>query len=134
MQEQGGKEARVKGEKPSAMEMSGNGIAGQSTAFIPTCHEVLPAGVHGHRISGWAGAAAIPSPLFSIPFCSFYLNHYSSFHLRKTIRLIQLTWTQSCCSANGASLASASSKDFYLFLSKSLYPLLPLPSRCSAQP
>jgi len=86
------------------------------------------------RISGWAGAAAIPSPLFSIPFCSFYLNHYSSFHLRKTIRLIQPTWTQSCCSANGASLASASSKDFYLFLSKSLYPLLPLPSRCSAQP
>lgn len=50
MQEQGGKEARVKGEKPSAMEMSGNGIAGQSTAFIPTCHEVLPAGYMGTDI------------------------------------------------------------------------------------
>lgn len=66
MQEQGGKEARVKGEKPSAMEMSGNGIAGQSTAFIPTCHEVLPAGVHGHRYQ--AGQGLQPSP----PHCFQY--------------------------------------------------------------
>lgn len=136
MQEQGGKEAQVKGEKPSAMGMSGDGFAGQSAASIPTCHEALPAGVHGQEYQTEQRLQpSLPhctSMVFnSILFLSF---HYSSFHVRKTIGLIEPTWTQSCCSANGASLASASSKDFYLFLSKLLYPLLPLPSRCSAQP
>lgn len=137
MQEQGGKEARVKREKPSAMGMSGDGFAGQSTASIPTCHKALPAGVHGQEYQ--TGQRLQPSPphCTSIVFNSILLLlsfHYSSFHVRKTIGLIQPTWTQSYCSANGASLASASSKDFYLFLSELLYPLLPLPSRCSAQP
>lgn len=97
-------------------------------ASIPTCQEALPAGVHGQEYQ--TGQRLQPSP----PHCTSIVFHYSSFHVRRTIGLIQPTWTQSCCSANGASLASASSKDFYLLLSKLFYPLLPLPSRCSAQP